>query len=138
MWVQTFHRFADRAAFLAACDAAGWARVPDGQPDSPQGVALDVIGPAAAPPTMVNGAIIPGAVDAGWHVNASWFSGTTIPAGFVAAEIIPERPIQMFAAEAPAQEVVAIRAAFEARKLAKPDDLRLVAVAAEDAIEKPG
>ena len=36
MWTETFHRFADEAAFLAACDAAGWARGPDGKASPPQ------------------------------------------------------------------------------------------------------
>lgn len=71
--------------------------------------------------------ITPGAVDPRWHVNASWFSGATMPPEIAAAEVIPERPVRMFAARDPAQKVAAFRAAFEARKLAKPDDPRLVA-----------
>lgn len=101
-------------------------------------MALDVIGPAAAPSTMVYGANITGAIDSGWHVNASWFSGTTIPANFVAAEVIPERSIRMFAAKDPAQKVVAIKALFEARRLARPDDPKIVPISIEVAIEKPG
>ena len=31
MWTETYHRFVDEAAFLAACDAAGWARGSDGK-----------------------------------------------------------------------------------------------------------
>ena len=61
-----------------------------------------------------------------------------MPAGFALAEVIPERPVRTFAARDPGQKVAALRIVFEARKLAKPDDPRLVAVAAEVATEKPG
>lgn len=128
MWTETFHRFADEAAFLAACDAAGWPSGPDGKTSPPTGVVLDVVGPAVEPPVLTGTLITPGAVDPRWHVSASWFSGTAIPASFVAAEVIPERPVRMFSARDPGQKVAAIKALFEARKLAKPDDPRLVAI----------
>jgi hypothetical protein len=59
-----------------------------------------------------------------------------MPASFAAAEMIPERPVRMFAARDPGQKVAGINALFEVRKVAKPDDPRLVAAAAEVAIEK--
>jgi hypothetical protein len=137
MWTEAFHRFADEAAFLAACDAAGWPRGPDGKPSPSAGVVLDVVGPAVEPPVLTGPLITPGAVDPRWHVNVSWFSGTAMPPGFAAVEVIQERPVRMFAARDPAQKAGALRMVFEARKLARPDDPRLVAVAAEDPMEKP-
>ena len=138
MWIETFHRFESEAAFLAACDTAGWARGPDGKPMTPAGVALDVVGPAVEPPALIGALITPGAVDPRWHVSGCWFSGTAMPAIFEAAEVIPERPVRMFATRDPGQKMAALKAAFEARKLAKPDDPRLVPVVVEDAIEKAG
>lgn len=90
---------------------------------------LGIVGPAVEPPALAGTLITPGAVDPRWHAGASWYSGTTMPASFEAAEVIPERPVRMFAADNPGQKVAAIRSAFEARKLAKPDDPRLVAAA---------
>lgn len=126
---QDLPRFADEAAFLAAYDAAGWARGPDGKASPPAGVVLDVVGPAVEPPVLAGTLITPGAVDPLWHVSASWFSGTATPPSFAAAEVIPERPVCMFAARDPGQKVASIKALFEARKLVKSDDPRLVAVA---------
>lgn len=138
MWTETYHRFVDEAAFVAACEAAGWARGPDGEPMPPTGVVLDVVGPAVEPSALAGTLITPGAIDPRWHVAVCWFSGTAMPSSFVAAEIIPERPVRMFAARDPGQKLTSTRARFEARKLAKPDDPRLVAVAAEVEIEKLG
>ena len=131
MWTETFHRFPSEAAFLAACDAAGWARGPDGKPAPPEGVSLDVVGPTIEPPTLAGALITPGTVDPRWHVNAAWFSGTAMPAGFATAEVIPERPVRMFASRDPDQKLTSSRGRFEARKLAKPDNPKLVAVADE-------
>lgn len=128
MWTETFHRFENEAAFLAACDVAGWARGPDNRPAPPAGVVLDVVGPAVEPPMLAATVITPGAIDPRWYVSACWFSGTAIPASFAAVEVIPERPVRMFAARDPGQKVASMKAAFEARKLMKPDDPRLVAV----------
>jgi hypothetical protein len=127
MWTETYHRFADETAFLTACDAAGWARGPDGKASPSAGVVLDVVGPAVEPPALASTLITPGAVDPRWHVGACWFSATAMPAAFAAAEVIPERPVRMFAAWDPGQKLTSLRARFEARKLAKPDDPRLVA-----------
>lgn len=136
MWNESFHRFASEAAFLAARDAAGWPRGPDGKPLSPEGVALDVVGPAMDPPAFAGTLITQGAIDTRWHVNVSWFSGTAMPPSFAAAEVIPGRPIRMATATDRATKAVAIRAAFEARRLAKPDDPKLVSTVSEAATEK--
>lgn len=138
MWTETYHRFENEGAFLAACNAAGWARGPDGKASPPAGVVLDVVGPAVEPPVLAGTLITHGAIDPRWHVSACWFSGSTLPPSFVAAEVIPERPVRMFAARDPGQKAAALREVFEARKLAKPDDQRLVAAVVEDAIEKAG
>lgn len=50
-----------------------------------------------------------------------------MPSGFAAAEVIPERPVRISAASDLGQKVAAISTVFEARKLAKADDPRLVA-----------
>lgn len=95
MWTPTYHRFASRAAFLAACDAAGWPRDPlnSEQPSPPAGAVLVELGPHIARPTVGDdGALAPGAVlDARYHVNAAWH-GMEIPASFAAAAITPETP----------------------------------------------
>jgi hypothetical protein len=52
-----------------------------------------------------------------------------MPPDFAMAEVIPEPPVRMFAAWCPGLKVPALRMVFEERKLAKPDDGRLVAAA---------
>ena len=59
-----------------------------------------------------------------------------MPPSFAAAEVIPERPVRMFAARDPRQKAAAAKSVFEARKLAKPDDPRLAQIANIVAIEK--
>lgn len=73
MWIPTYHAFPSRAAFLAACDAAGWARGPDGKPTPPAGATLQEIGPIVAPPRLdADGTPVPGdALDPRYHVNAA-------------------------------------------------------------------
>ena len=127
MWTETYHRFAHEAAFLAACDAAGWPRGPDGKTSPPTGVVLDVVGPAVEPPVLTGTLITPGAVDPRWHVAACWFSGAAMPPSFTSDEVIPERPVRMFAARDPAQKMASIKNIFDVRKAAKPDDPKLVA-----------
>jgi hypothetical protein len=78
---------------------------PDGKASPPAGVVLDVIGPAVEPPALAGTLITPGAVDPRWHVVVSWFSGTAMPPSFAAAEVIPERPVRMFAARDPGQKL---------------------------------
>lgn len=85
--------FRSRAAFLAACDAAGWARGPDNKPMPPDRAALQEIGPITAPPSIgADGIPMPGeVVDARYHVNAAWH-GMEPPEVFQAAAVIPTAP----------------------------------------------
>ncbi|MCC6720444.1 MAG: hypothetical protein IT555_21435 [Acetobacteraceae bacterium] len=93
MWVQTFHRFADRAAFLAACAEAGWPYPPGQEPEPPAGVSLDVIGPLIGPASIGPGGIpLPGAVmDAGYHVNLAWHA-REMDVAFAASQVAPATP----------------------------------------------
>jgi hypothetical protein len=102
MWVQGFYRFNSRAAFLAACDAAGWPRDDRNQPAPPAGVELDIVGQLQAPPSIVAGVAEPGEViDARWHVNAAWH-GVEPPEAFAAAAVEPATPSRAFALPPPA------------------------------------
>jgi hypothetical protein len=95
-WTYTYHRFANRAAFDAACDAAGF-ECADGQIAPPETVALDVIGAmwtggeydsqgnVTKPPVSVPG----------YHVNAAW-SGEVSDA-FKASLVTPASPRRVFA-----------------------------------------
>lgn len=102
MWTTTYHRFLNRAAFLAACDAAGWPRGPDNSPMPPEQAALVEIGPLVAPPGLeANGIPIPGEVlDPRHHVNAAW-QGLEVPESFRAAAVMPATPNRCFALPAP-------------------------------------
>lgn len=81
MWTPTYHRFTDEAAFLAACDAAGWPRDHTNRPAPPPGVALDLIGAMGSP---------------GYHVNAAWHA-MDVPAAFTASQITPATPSRVWA-----------------------------------------
>lgn len=95
-WTYTYHRFTNRAAFDAACDAAGFQRV-DGQIAPPETVSLDVVGVmwtggeydsrgnVTKPPTLVPG----------YHVNAAW--SVEVPGAFKASLIVPASPRRTFA-----------------------------------------
>lgn len=102
MWTTTYHRFLNRAAFLAACDAANWPRGPDSQPIPPNGATLVEIGPLMAPPSIgPDGMPIPGEVlDPRYHVNAAW-PGVEVPEAFRAAAVSPATPNRCFALTAP-------------------------------------
>jgi hypothetical protein len=100
MWTRTFHRFDTEAAFLAACDAAGWPRDHRNRPVPPTGVDLDIIGALVDPPTVVDDRIVPGNVDARWHINASWL-GPEVPEVFGAAQVTPNAPTRSFADRPP-------------------------------------
>jgi hypothetical protein len=115
MWIPTYHAFPSRAAFLAACDAAGWPRGPDGKPMPPDGAAVQEIGPIMAPPSVgADGSPVPGDVlDARDHVNAAWH-GIDPPASFAACAVTPMTPSRSFSlpplpppVEAPVPPVVA-------------------------------
>ena len=102
MWTTTYHRFLNRAAFLAACDATNWSRGPDSQPMPPDGGTLVEIGPLVAPPSIgPDGMPIPGEVlDPRHHVNAAWH-GIDVPEAFRAAAVAPATPNRCFALPAP-------------------------------------
>jgi hypothetical protein len=93
MWITTCHRFNSRAEFLAACQAAGW-RCPPGQdPEPPQGVAVDIVGPIVAPAQVGEGGVpIAGEViDPRYHVNLAWH-GRDLEAAFQASLVVPVTP----------------------------------------------
>lgn len=96
MWITTYHRFTNRAAFLAACETAGWA-VQAGEPQLPAGVALDIIGPIIGPATVAGGgAPVPGEViDPRHHVNIAWHARDMDPA-FAESAVAPEAPGRRF------------------------------------------
>jgi hypothetical protein len=102
MWITTYHRFTNRAAFLAACEAAGWA-VQHHEPLLPHGVALDSVGPLIGPPSVGDGgAPIPGEViDPRWHVNLAWHA-QEVPAAFAESQVAPEAPARRFDVATPA------------------------------------
>jgi hypothetical protein len=95
MWETSCHRWPSEAAFLAACDAAGWSRGPDRKPVPGDGVVLDVIGPWIERPTLVDGVLEPCAFDPRWHVNVARL-GVDVPASFLAATIAPSTPQRGF------------------------------------------
>ena len=106
MWIPSYHAFPSRAAFLAACDVAGWPHGPDGKPMPPERATLVEIGPIVAPPsTGPDGVPIPGDVlDARYHVNAAWH-GIEPPASFAACAVAPGTPSRTFALPAPPSPV---------------------------------
>lgn len=97
MWTRTHHRFENRAAFLAACESAGWP-VEAGTPQPPAGVALDEIGMLFEAPTLGPGGVpVAGAlVDARHHVNAAWHA-RDMPEAFAASVVTPEAPVRGWA-----------------------------------------
>lgn len=74
MWNHTFHRFTDKAAFIAACDGNSI-----NADDPPYDVAFDVIGAIAG--------------HTGFHVNAAWYN-RDMPAAFSAAQVSPDTPVR--------------------------------------------
>lgn len=97
MWIPTYHRFADRAAFLAACEAAGWP-VEAGAPVLPPGVTAEEIGVLYAPATVgPGGAPLPAeAIDPRHHVNLAWHA-QDMPAAFAESQIVPVTPSRIYA-----------------------------------------
>lgn len=81
MWTRSCHRFADEAAFLAACDAAGWPRDHTDRPSPPADVQLDTIGALGSP---------------GYHVNAAWYC-SGVDAAWAASEVVPVTPSRVWA-----------------------------------------
>ncbi len=99
MWIETYHRFASRAAFLAACDDAGWERDPldAKRPLPPPTVGIHELGPLVARPTMDDdGNPIPGdVIDPRFHVNAAWANGVCHEA-FAASRVEVATPARTF------------------------------------------
>ncbi len=93
MWITTYHRFTNRAEFLTACQTAGWTCPPGQDPELPQGVAVDLVGPIIAPAQVgVGGAPIAGeAIDPRYHVNRAWHGHDPDPA-FQASVVVPATP----------------------------------------------
>jgi hypothetical protein len=95
MWIQSYHRFLNRAGFLAACDAAGWPRDPldAARPAPPTGVALVEVGPHIGRPSVgPDGVPVPGdVIDPRWHVNVGWHA-MEVPESFAEAAIFPATP----------------------------------------------
>jgi hypothetical protein len=93
MWTTTYHRFTNRAEFLAACQMAGWICPPGQDPDLPQGVAVDIVGPIVAPAQVGDGGvpIIGEVIDPRYHVNLAWHGHDPDPA-FQASLIVPATP----------------------------------------------
>ena len=93
MWITTCHRFTNRAAFLAACQTAGWICPPGHDPEPPQGVAVDIVGPIVAPAQVGEGGVpIAGEViDPRYHINLAWHGHDPDPA-FQASLVVPATP----------------------------------------------
>ncbi len=97
MWITTYHRFTNRAAFLAACQSAGWTFAPGHDPYLPQGVAASIVGPIAAP-AQVGSDGMPTAgevIDPRYHVNLAWHAQEMDPA-FQVSQIAPATPSRSF------------------------------------------
>lgn len=93
MWIETYHRFVDEAAFLAACQTAGWTCPPGQNPELLQGVAVDILGPIVAPAQVgAGGAPIAGdVIDPRYHVNLACH-GRDPNSAFQASLVIPASP----------------------------------------------
>jgi hypothetical protein len=138
MWITTYHRFTNRAGFLAACEAAGWG-VQAGEPLLPQGVALDVIGPLIGPASVgAGGAPIPGEmIDPRYHVNLSWHAREPAEA-FAASQVTPDEPNRVYdnpPRATPAAPVPASIPAWKARAALREAGLLPAVTAAVEAAE---
>ena len=93
MWITTYHRFTNRTAFLEACKVAGWTCPPGRDPELPQGVAIDIVGPIVAPAQLGEGGVpVAGEViDPRYHVNLAWHGRELDPA-FQASLVVPATP----------------------------------------------
>jgi hypothetical protein len=81
MWKYSYHRFADEAAFHAACESEGW--IQHGVLATPPTVSLDPLGPIAGEPD-------------GYFVMAA-FMGEQ-PASFSASAVVLANPPRVWAA----------------------------------------
>lgn len=85
-WVYTFHRFDERAAFLAACAEIGVVLdAATGVLLRPDSVQFDEVGPVYSGGVPI----------AGHHVNAAWEG--EMPAAFAPSQIFPITPSRVFA-----------------------------------------
>lgn len=93
MWITTYHRFLNRAAFIDSCHSAGWTCPPGKDPVLPQGVAMDIVGQIiGAPQIDEQGQPIAGEViDPRYHVNLAWY-GREPDAAFQASQVVPAKP----------------------------------------------
>jgi len=93
MWTTTYHRFLNREALLEACQAAGWTCPPGRDPELPQGVAIDIVGPIVGPAQLSEGGVpVAGEViDPRYHVNLAWH-GREPEAAFQASLVMPASP----------------------------------------------
>ncbi|MCC6629111.1 MAG: hypothetical protein IT340_17110, partial [Chloroflexi bacterium] len=93
MWITTCHRFTSRAEFLAVCLAAGWTCPPGQDPEPPQGVAVDIVGPIVAPALVGAGGnpIAGDVIDPRYHVNLAWHGREPDPF-FEESLVVPEKP----------------------------------------------
>jgi hypothetical protein len=93
MWITTCHRFTNRAEFLAACQTARWICPPGQNPEPPQGVAVDIVGPIVAPAKVGEGGVpIAGdVIDPRYHVNLAWHGRELDPA-FQVSLVVPATP----------------------------------------------
>jgi hypothetical protein len=145
MWTTTYHRFLNRAAFLAACDATGWPRGLDGKPMPPAGATLVEIGPIiTAPGIDAHGVPVPGDVlDARYHVNAAWH-GIEPPEVFRAVVVTPTTPSRAFALPPPQPlpepPVPPVVAAWKAKEVLAQrgllDDVEAAVVAAGGLVQR--
>lgn len=97
MWISTYHRFLNRAAFLAACKDAGWTCPPGRDPEVPHAVAMDIVGTFLGPPKVdTDGMPIAGEeIDPRYHVNVAWHAQEMHPA-FAESLIVPATPSRTF------------------------------------------
>lgn len=102
MWTTTYHRFTNRAEFLAACLAARWTCPPGQDPEPPIGVALDILGPIVEAAQIGEGGIpIAGEViDPRYHVNLAWH-GREPDAALSASMVMPATPSRGWDVTAP-------------------------------------
>ena len=93
MWITTYHRYDDRAAFHRACLAAGWSCHGNQDPELPRGVAMDLIGPLIGEPHVgPDGALERGdMLDGRYHVKLAWHAQSPHPA-FARSQCAPPTP----------------------------------------------
>jgi len=102
MWTTTYHRFTNRTAFLEACKVAGWTCPLGRDPELPQGVAIDIVGPIVAPAQLGEGGVpVTGEViDPRYHVNVAWH-GREPDLAFTASLVVPATPSRGWDVTAP-------------------------------------